>query len=53
MVHLCTQEINQPLMKYVKLPGANFPNEYIAPQPTKCQEIQSFSHASTFLSTYD
>ena len=39
-------------MKYVKLPGANFPDELPLNQPS-ARRIQSFSHANTFLAAYD
>ena len=46
------QDINQPLMKYVKLPGANFPDE-LPLNPPSSRRIQLFSTASAFLATYD
>ena len=39
-------------MKYVKLPGANFPDE-LPLNPPSARRIQLFSTASTFLATHD
>ena len=46
------QEINQPAMKYVKLLGANLPDE-LPLNPPSARRIQLFSSANAFLATYD
>ena len=46
------QAINQPSLKYIKLPGANFPDE-LPLNPPSARRMELLSNANTFLATHD
>ena len=48
----CIQEINQPAVKYIKLPGANFADE-LPLNPPSAKRMELFTTANAFLAGYD